>query len=325
MIQYRKTPCIPCSCHGLYLHGDKPCPTEVHCASRLRQFSRLADTAGFCTQPSLNDVSRLAPYTKEICQGHSARMPDKGLACGMAAVTGTRMTETARITFFMFFNMEGSCPCMPSAAPTSTVISSMALHNTGSAYVGSAMVRSLNQSAPPWVRDGTCSTPGYNQVLGCSAKFHISVMRTAVSIDAVRGCSNVPSATSAASAMMRLLQMGRKHAPSDTLDHPNRREAALYLGSSKAAQGPKEADEEGDLHEDAAHALQGVAVVLLPQLGHAHLVLQLGLRVAPLHTQHCQAQLTDYHIWMCNVLALTWTQRVMDSNGHPSNQYCKEC
>ena len=64
-----------------------------------------------------------------------------------------------------------------------------------------------------------------------------------------------------------------------------------HLGSSKAAQGSKEPDEERDLQHDAAHALQGVAVVLLPQLGHAHLVLQLGLRVVPLSTPRIVTQL----------------------------------
>ena len=69
---------------------------------------------------------------------------------------GIRMTDTKRMPSFMLRMRAGSWPCMPSAAPSSTVSRIMALHSTGSAYVGSATVRSVNHRAPPCVKDGSC-------------------------------------------------------------------------------------------------------------------------------------------------------------------------
>ena len=79
------------------------------------------------------------------------------LTAGMLMVTGTMITARARMAIFIFLSVSGGWPCMPSAAPSSTVARNIRLERTGSAYVGSATVRSVNQSAPPSIMDGTCT------------------------------------------------------------------------------------------------------------------------------------------------------------------------
>jgi len=60
-----------------------------------------------------------------------------------------------------------------------------------------------------------------------------------------------------------------------------------YLGRRHAAECPEEADEEGGLCKEGQHALEGVAVVLLPDLAKPGCVLHLVLlSQAQLHARN---------------------------------------